>query len=49
MKRSDRFLSRRDFIKLAAAWGSPGGGYQPCLESGFKAFNAFIKDWSSRV
>ena len=32
-------------LYLASAWGDPGGGYQPCLESGLKAFQAFIKDW----
>jgi prolycopene isomerase len=36
-------------LYLASAWSDPGGGYQPCLESGLKAFNAFIKDWSSKV
>lgn len=29
-------------LYLAPAWG--GGGYQPCLGSGLKAFEAFLKD-----
>jgi prolycopene isomerase len=30
-------------LYLASAWGGPGGGYHPCLESGLDAFRAFIK------
>jgi all-trans-retinol 13,14-reductase len=30
-------------LYLASAWGGPGGGYHPCMESGLNAFKAFIK------
>ena len=33
-------------LYLASAWGGGGGGYQPCLGSGLKAFKAFLKDWN---
>lgn len=36
-------------LYLASAWSDPGGGYQPCLESGLKAFRALIKDWGSKL
>ncbi len=36
-------------LYLASAWGGGGGGYQPCLESGLKAFKAVIKDWGGKV
>jgi hypothetical protein len=32
-------------LYLSSAWGGIGGGYQPCLESGLKAFKALLKDW----
>ncbi|SPD74479.1 putative All-trans-retinol 13,14-reductase [uncultured Desulfobacterium sp.] len=32
-------------LYLASAWGGPGGGYEPCLDAGRKAFTAFVKDW----
>lgn len=32
-------------LYLASAWGGPGGGYVPCLDSGRKAFTAFVRDW----
>ncbi|MBW1945906.1 MAG: NAD(P)/FAD-dependent oxidoreductase [Deltaproteobacteria bacterium] len=31
-------------LYLASAWTKPGGGYQPCLGSGAKAFKAMVKD-----
>ena len=31
-------------LYLASAWTKPGGGYQPCLQSGADAFKALIKD-----
>ena len=40
-------LDRRTPFKglyLASAWTRPGGGYQPCLESGADAFKALVKD-----
>ena len=33
-------------LYLASAWSNPGGGFQPCLDSGAQAFNALVKDWS---
>ena len=33
-------------LYLASAWTKPGGGYQPCLESGARAFKSIIKDFS---
>jgi len=36
-------------LYLASAWGGAGGGYQPCLESGLKAFKAAIEDWGGRA
>ncbi len=33
-------------LYLASAWSNPGGGFQPCLESGATAFKALLKDWS---
>ncbi len=35
-------------LYLASAWGGGGGGYQPCLGSGFKAFKDFLKDWNGK-
>jgi len=32
-------------LYLASAWSNPGGGFQPCLESGARAFKALVKDW----
>ncbi|MGD8992578.1 MAG: NAD(P)/FAD-dependent oxidoreductase [Desulfobacterales bacterium] len=32
-------------LYLASAWSNPGGGFQPCLDSGALAFRALIKDW----
>ena len=32
-------------LYLASAWCNPGGGFQPCLDSGAQAFNALVKDW----
>lgn len=32
-------------LYLASAWGGDGGGYQPCLGAGIKAFKALMKDW----
>jgi prolycopene isomerase len=32
-------------LYLASAWSNPGGGFQPCLESGATAFKALLKDW----
>lgn len=32
-------------LYLASAWSNPGGGFQPCLDSGAQAFNALVKDW----
>jgi prolycopene isomerase len=31
-------------LYLASAWTNPGGGFQPCLESGARAFRALVKD-----
>jgi phytoene dehydrogenase-like protein len=36
-------------LYLASAWGGAGGGYQPCLESGLKAFKAVIEGWGGRA
>ena len=35
-------------LYLASAWGGDGGGYQPCLEAGLKAYSALIKDWGEK-
>jgi phytoene dehydrogenase-like protein len=35
-------------LYLASAWTKPGGGYQPCLQSGADAFKALIKDLSDK-
>ena len=32
-------------LYLASAWSNPGGGFQPCLDSGAQAFKALVKDW----
>jgi prolycopene isomerase len=32
-------------LYLASAWSNPGGGFQPCLNSGALAFKALVKDW----
>jgi prolycopene isomerase len=32
-------------LYLASAWSNPGGGFQPCLDSGAQAFSALVKDW----
>ena len=32
-------------LYLASAWCNPGGGFQPCLDSGAQAFKALVKDW----
>ena len=32
-------------LYLASAWSNPGGGFQPCLDSGAQAFNALVKEW----
>jgi prolycopene isomerase len=34
-------------LYLASAWTNPGGGFQPCMDSGAQAFKALVKDWSS--
>jgi prolycopene isomerase len=31
-------------LYFASAWSDPGGGYQPCLMSGVKAFREVVKD-----
>ena len=36
-------------LYLASAWGGDGGGYQPCLEAGLKAYRALIKDWGEKT
>ena len=35
-------------LYLASAWGGAGGGYEPCLEAGLKAYRALIKDWGEK-
>lgn len=35
-------------LYFASAWSDPGGGYQPCLMSGVKAFQELVKDSGSR-
>ena len=35
-------------LYFASAWTNPGGGYEPCLESGARAYRALIKDWVAR-
>jgi all-trans-retinol 13,14-reductase len=35
-------------LYFASAWSDPGGGYQPCLQSGAKAFRALVRDWGGR-
>jgi prolycopene isomerase len=35
-------------LYLASAWGGDGGGYQPCLEAGLKAYRALINDWDEK-
>ena len=32
-------------LYLASAWSNPGGGFQPCLDSGAQAFKALVKEW----
>lgn len=32
-------------LYLASAWSNPGGGFQPCLDSGTQAFKALVKEW----
>ncbi|MGD9057155.1 MAG: NAD(P)/FAD-dependent oxidoreductase [Desulfobacterales bacterium] len=32
-------------LYLASAWSNPGGGFQPCMDSGAQAFKALVKDW----
>ncbi|MGD8610322.1 MAG: NAD(P)/FAD-dependent oxidoreductase [Desulfobacterales bacterium] len=32
-------------LYLASAWSNPGGGFQPCLDSGARAFKALVKEW----
>ena len=34
-------------LYLASAWSNPGGGFQPCLDSGALAFSALVKDWGA--
>ncbi|MBW2721948.1 MAG: hypothetical protein JRC67_06980 [Deltaproteobacteria bacterium] len=36
-------------IYLASAWSNPGGGFQPCLQSGVNAFKALVKNWGGKV
>lgn len=33
-------------LYFASAWTNPGGGYEPCLESGAKACKALVDDWT---
>jgi prolycopene isomerase len=33
-------------LYFASAWTNPGGGYEPCLESGARAYKALVKDWT---
>jgi prolycopene isomerase len=33
-------------LYFASAWTDPGGGFEPCLESGAKACDYLLKDWS---
>ena len=35
-------------LYLASAWSNPGGGFQPCLDSGAQAFKALVKDWGGK-
>ena len=35
-------------LYFASAWTNPGGGFEPCLESGAKAYKAFVKDYSAK-
>jgi all-trans-retinol 13,14-reductase len=32
-------------LYLASAWTNPGGGYQPCLQSGTTAAQRLMQDW----
>jgi phytoene dehydrogenase-like protein len=32
-------------LYLASAWTDPGGGYEPCLFSGAKAYKTLVRDW----
>ena len=43
-----RLKNRTPFkgLYLASAWTNPGGGYQPCLEAGARAFKSIIRDFS---
>jgi prolycopene isomerase len=43
-----RLKNRTPFqgLYLASAWVYSGGGYQPCLEAGARAFKSIIKDFS---
>jgi len=34
-------------LYFASAWTNPGGGYEPCLESGARAYKALVKDWTA--
>lgn len=36
-------------LYLASAWSNPGGGFQPCMESGAIAFRALVKDWGAKL
>ncbi len=33
-------------LYFASAWTNPGGGYEPCLESGAKVCKALVEDWT---
>lgn len=35
-------------LYFASAWTNPGGGYEPCLESGAKAYMALVRDQTKK-
>jgi prolycopene isomerase len=35
-------------LYFASAWTDPGGGYEPCLESGAKAYKDLVRDWTTK-
>ncbi|HOV86296.1 MAG TPA: NAD(P)/FAD-dependent oxidoreductase [Syntrophobacteraceae bacterium] len=52
---SNSFMTRLDNrtplkgLYFASAWTFPGGGYEPCLESGARAYRALVTDWTPRA
>ena len=36
-------------LYFASAWTNPGGGYQPCLQSGLTAAQGVMSQWDVEV